>query len=345
MKKSMTQHIIPVDSRTTRDTHYYVTVNASWTSYRCTCTGFSIRGRCYHGDKVLLDKKGSKVTNTLPDEVPQTPLPMLAKPLTDKVKIIPGKYTAEIKYDGFRVMAHVSQGKVRLWSRTGKDALHRVSQQLLKELELFPDGYYDGELVVPGEGTYSSDVANKDNQDKLIYVIFDALRLLNKDMITWKQRDRRLQLEVIFAGMKNLKMVHLSKQWKLDSRSHLDGIVSELWEENIEGVIVKNGDAPYSPGKRTDAFMKLKELNDENVLITGFEASTGEINNRGTCAITVCTDVHGVTIKVKTQNDALCAAIAKDPKLWIGRTLNIEYQRKTPDGSYRHPRWHMVVEK
>lgn len=342
--KPMVQHIVQVASRTTNDTHY-VTVSQDWRSYRCTCTGFSIRGRCYHGDKVLQDKqKGSKVTQTVPDDTPQTPLPMLAKPLTDKVKIIPGKYTAEVKYDGFRVMAHVASGRVRLWSRTGKDALHRVSPQLLKEIQLFPDGYYDGELVVPGEGTYSSDVANKENQSKLVYVIFDALRLLNKDMAEWKQRDRRKQLEVIFTGMKNLKMVQLSTQWSLDSRQHLDAIVEELWSESIEGVIVKNGDAPYSPGKRTDAFMKLKELNDENVMITGFEASSGEINNRGACAVTICVDKHGVEVRVKTKNDQLCEEIAKNPSAWIRRTLNIEYQRKTPDGSYRHPRWHMIVE-
>jgi hypothetical protein len=79
----------------------------------------------------------------------------------------------------------------------------------------------------------------------------------------------------------------------------------------------------------------------------GFTQSRGKIIDRGPYAAVLLRDAAGNETTVKTLNDVeldrfeqewpSTAGVEHHPA--VGRKLRIEYQERTPDGSYRHPRW------
>ncbi len=64
----------------------------------------------------------------------------------------PENWVFEIKFDGYRMLARVQRGRVRLVTRNGNDWTRKLPQlvQSLQAMEL-PDGWYDGEIIMPGE--------------------------------------------------------------------------------------------------------------------------------------------------------------------------------------------------
>jgi len=59
----------------------------------------------------------------------------------------------------------------------------------------------------------------------------------------------------------------------------------------------------------------------------------------GPQATTLLRDEDGNVTTVKWKNMELLSRMNADPQSFIGRKVRIEYQERTPDGNYRHPRW------
>lgn len=347
-----------------------VVVSDDRSLYSCDCMGYKTRKRCTHGDDLLKQLSSGNARPAPKVDTAVKLMPMLAKELTAKIRITPNQYVAETKYDGIRMIVDVKRpGVVSTWSRLGNSCDHRLSTQLAVSLSQLPVGIYDGELILPGEGTYSSDVTSLVNKSKLHFIVFDALRLLEVDVTSHPQRKRREHLESIFNNA-SFPQVQLAEQWKVSSRAELDEVVGAIWEKGGEGVILKDLNAPYATGgsvcKRTNAFLKLKEKDDAVLKVMGFVPSVGDIMQRGPFAMAVLQDDKGNWTVVKTKNDEELRrlekemlTVHKDISTWtygqvkigarnvtyisnhprVGSALRIEFQRRTPDGSYRHPRW------
>ncbi len=94
------------------------------------------------------------------DEITPMPLGEVKSPFSD-----PG-WTAEIKFDGYRVLASVQSGKVRLKSRNGADAtsLHPELQSL---------GELQGNPILDGEVCVLDDLGRSDltasTQDQIVF--------------------------------------------------------------------------------------------------------------------------------------------------------------------------------
>lgn len=270
---------------------------------------------------------------------------MLAKPLPDNFQPQQGDFCAEEKFDGHRLMVRVSARVISSWSRTGKDSEHKLSPMLQQALKALPDGVYDGELITMAEeGSKSYDVANLDTFNSRRYVVFDCLENAQHESITsLQQKERRAYLLKVFEAGINAQYVVLANAWEVYSAAQLEELCNRIWDNFGEGLIVKNRRAPYRPGKRSDAYMKLKECGTAVLTITGFAPSEGEKVNRGPCGITLLRDDEGHDARVKTPDDATCARMEAgqngDTNVHVGRRLRIEYHQRTPDGSYRSPRW------
>lgn len=289
--------------------------------------------------------------------------PMLAT-ATDKLPA--GRWVAEEKYDGHRLVVKVTRDGDETtciaWSRLGNR--RTLPRHLVEQLAELGVGTYDGELVV--SGGISSDVADLSNSRDLRYVVFDYLNdETDLDMTCHAQGERRYRLERRFDATRSLDYVTLAPSrpvftWK-DVEEHADFV----WSNGGEGLILKDTGAIYRCGKRTKFFLKIKEVKSACLKIVGFAPSEGEIVNRGDHAITVLVGEDGKHTVVKTLNDALlaklnaaalkaatevhCWKVVRLPggtKIavqthhpWVGKKLWIEYQLRTADGSYRHPRW------
>jgi bifunctional non-homologous end joining protein LigD len=268
--------------------------------------------------------------------------PMLAStPPRERLRAF--EWAIEEKFDGHRLIVSVHEGKVLAWSRAGNE--RELAPHVKRVLEDFPSCTLDGEEVVIGGGR-SYDVKNQTLRHKTRFVVFDVLRLLKRDTTHESYDQRRKFLKELFK--KRLSpSVMLAESWSVAVfPNNLRYVARAVWKRDGEGVILKRRDAPYEIGKRSKHMIKIKKAQSAVLTIVGFKPSKGTKQNRGPYAIAILRDKerHETSVKVKDDdmlrrlNDATGGEhVTRHP--WIGRKLRIEFQERTPDGSYREPRW------
>lgn len=309
--------------------------------------------------------------------------PMYAAPMPKTpLDIRPGLWALEEKLDGHRLIVevkHIVTKHIIAWSRNGLQ--RSLPRHILDALVQLPVGIYDGELLVPGKRSYG--VTEIVNGPDLVYVVFDAIELLGVSTVLESYDRRRAYLTEIFnkvwSGHEAVNRrravcaeaevpVWLAPSANIQHLDDVDNACRMIWERDGEGVILKRRASRYSPGKRPKGdWIKVKQLRSAVLTIVGFQPSRGEIQNRGPYATVVLRDAEGYETTVKTLNDAECRRFEDMIRVQthtkdnddsnalefvlsqmhpaIGRRLVIEYQERTPDGSYRHPRWDRWAEE
>ena len=88
-------------------------------------------------------------------KLPQFISPQLATLVTEPPKT--GEWLYEVKHDGYRMLARLTKGDARLFTRSGKDWSGRLPHlvKALKSLKLH-DTWLDGEIVVQRDDGRSS---------------------------------------------------------------------------------------------------------------------------------------------------------------------------------------------
>lgn len=269
--------------------------------------------------------------------------PMLASPMPQDLQLTPGRYVAEEKYDGHRLIVRVGGGvqndlfmtgnTVRAWSR---DGLSRVlPRHITDSLGRLPVCVLDGELVVPGKRSYG--VTELANVNELVYVAFDVLETLGETTRDLAHKHRRMILESIFEhpSLADLPSVQLAWSKPVEKLEDIRDICAEVWSRDGEGLIIKDCNSLYVAGKRPkNVWIKIKQLHSAVLTITGYEYGL-----LGPYAKVTLQDDDGQKLTVKIRNNEIRSRCAANPGSYVGKRLRIEYQERTPDGSYRHPRW------
>lgn len=338
----MPRYLVPSDST---DTDYVVTVSHS--GYSCTCIGYKYNRHCKHGDRVLASPKQYTRTDNYLDILsrrkpgvlvirrkiekvigPEFLKPMLAMKIElDDLDWVTKTWAVEEKFDGHRLIVCVQDGMVIAWARSGKR--RTLPAHLMKALTKFPNGTYDGELCIPHGRSYN--VTETTRALERVYVVFDVLRLLGKHTTMLPYSARRECLVPIFKKLKP-KGVELAESTIVHSAKAARKVLNEIWERDGEGIILKHIGAQYEH-RRSASFIKEKKLRSAVLTCIGFKA--GKL---GPCARAVLEDKDGNQTKVKIRNLKWLAEVTRSPKKFIGKQMRIDYQERTPDGSYRHPR-------
>lgn len=239
------------------------------------------------------------------------------------------EWVMEEKFDGHRVTVIIKDGTVDAWSRpraNGKANRRTLPGHISSSLANLPNGTYDGELIVTGGRSY--DVVNGANAGREQYVVFDVVRLLDQSTIEHDYDTRRSLLVQIFTAIKPNGVI------MAESRAPSMAWLKEIWGRDGEGAILKRRAARYQPGKRSADFIKIKKLRTATLTVIGYTA--GKLGPYSTVELK---DDDGNEVSVKTLNNEELRRLAATPSAFIGRKLRIEYQERTPDGGYRHPRW------
>lgn len=273
--------------------------------------------------------------------------PMLASPIPEGWKPTPGQWAVEQKYDGHRLMVQITRlikgtPVVQAWSRNGLS--RELPNHLMETLALLPEGVYDGELMVPGKRSYG--VTELSNSPDLVYTVFDVINLCGRETAKEPYDTRRMYLTTIFShqALQGETAVVLAPSWPVETMAQIRTMCQTVWDHDGEGLIIKRRQSPYVLGKRSKDFLKMKDLRSAVLTVIGFVPGKGTIVDRGPYATVVLQDLAGIKTTVKTLNDVELArfeASGKGQRIHpaIGRKLRIEYQEKTSDGNYRHPRW------
>lgn len=243
-------------------------------------------------------------------------------------------WALEEKFDGVRITARVTAAAVEAWSRPhptnpGVGLSHALHPDLVARLALLPEGYYDGELVVPGG--MSSDVGRLDNAGAQRLMLFDVCELLGHPVVS-EPYDRRRQLLEELVPVLGAGVVQIAQ-----SVPPSDAVLQAVWSAGGEGVMLKRRASLYQSGRRSDDWVKVKQLREGVFRITGWE-----VGKMGPKAVMLIEHVeNGKTTKVASR-DTTWRERAERGEIAVGTLIEVEYQQETTK-SFRHPRAKRVV--
>jgi DNA ligase-1 len=180
----------------------------------------------------------------------------------------------EVKYDGARLQIHFKRAapaEIKFYSRRlGDDsaAMPDIAEALRKAWK-GRDAIMEGEAVAfdpdlkvkqPFQAVLTRlgrvhGVEEKAREIPLVLYLFDLVYHDGKDLMNQPQSERRRQLRKLFRPTDRVKMTDeiISDQIKDEEK-----FFKQALRAKHEGLMVKDPDAPYLPGKRTDYWMKIK---------------------------------------------------------------------------------------
>jgi bifunctional non-homologous end joining protein LigD len=214
------------------------------------------------------------------EQLPAHLAPMLAES-GDGARSDP-KWRYEPKLDGYRVIAFIDGGGVRLQSRRGLD-LTPCFPEIAAELAAHPAGQMilDGEIVALGpDGRPSfnalqnraqlksaAEITAAQRTSPVVLVCFDLLHFAGLNLRGAPYRDRHRYLSQCLLPGAHLQLVHTS-----DDAEQLYAASLEL---GFEGIVGKRLDSPYRPGRRSSDWLKLKTAESGEFLIGGYTRGNG----------------------------------------------------------------------
>lgn len=271
----------------------------------------------------------------------------------------------EIKFDGYRMLAFVENGDVRLMTRRGNDWTARfgATAESIRELG-FQSAILDGELVAVNEEGVSDfqklqNWLQRGQQDKLLYYVFDLPYLNGFDL----RKSPLMERKELLARM--ILAHRPANDGSIRYSDHIRGegpaVLSQACRKGLEGVISKRSDSPYE-SRRSRAWLKTKCQGRQEFVIGGFTRPRGTRTGFGALllgyyrdgALVYCGKVGtGFTQQSLTDLTRRMRGIAvrespfatpiptgdRRGATWIRPELvaEVEFTEWTGDGMLRHP--------
>ncbi|GAA4164005.1 ATP-dependent DNA ligase [Gryllotalpicola daejeonensis] len=278
----------------------------------------------------------------------------------------------EMKWDGVRVLAYVRGGETKLVSRNGIDITTTYPEFAdLADRLGGHDAVLDGEVIgvnkrgLPDFGllqqrmrlTKPGDVERVRKGVPVKFMLFDVLELDGEDVTGESYDERRRMLEDTVRSEGDILVP-----------PEFDGSVSEALDRarelRLEGIMVKDREAPYRVGKRSEAWIKVKLHRTQEVVIAGWRPGNGRrsgtvgslllgIPGKGGLAYVgrvgtgfndrTLSELSELAAKRERKTPALVdvpRADARDAH-WLKPDLvgEVEFAEWTRDGRLRQPSW------
>ena len=297
--------------------------------------------------------------------LPATLAPQLAT-LVSQAPAGPG-WLYEIKWDGYRIVARVEDGKAALVTRNGNDWTERMPQlaEAVAALGL-ASGWIDGEIVVLGpNGAPDFNALQKafdgSRTGSIRYCVFDLPFADGTDLRAEPLHVRRARLEAIVDAAPPAVRERIRFSQAFDAAP--GELLKSACRMRLEGVIGKRLDGPYV-SRRSPDWIKLKCTARQEFVVGGWTDPKGARNGIGSLLLgihdeagdlqfagAVGSGFDGATLAdVRRRVDALAVAkppFASKPKgvpgaHWVRPTLvaEVSFGEWTPDRKVRHAVFH-----
>jgi len=254
---------------------------------------------------------------------------MLASPIaygSEYKDLAAATWLVEDKYDGIRAQAHVTPARVSLFSRTLNDVAASYPE-VVEALRALPGSFaLDGEIVAVRDDRVlpfrflQARLQRKDVGPELMrdvpvrYVVFDALARDDDFLLDHPLADRRERLAELLAPASG---VVVAAPWTaLEAGAGADAIHERFEASRArgdEGLVFKRTDAPYTPGRRGKAWLKLKrELATLDCVVVAVERGHGRrINALSDYTFAVRDGDEGLAVIGKAYSGLTDAEIAE----------------------------------
>jgi bifunctional non-homologous end joining protein LigD len=187
----------------------------------------------------------------------------------------------EPKLDGYRVLAFVHRGEVKLRSRRGLD-LTPIFPAIAAELaRQSTDMILDGEVLAldaSGRPSFNAlqnraqlktprEIAAAERVTPVVFYCFDLLHFAGLDLRQAAYSDRRRYLAQCLLPSPHVQRVHASD----------DGVAlhAAALAQGFEGVMAKRRDSRYEAGRRSSAWLKIKPTRSAEFVIGGYTRGKG----------------------------------------------------------------------
>jgi bifunctional non-homologous end joining protein LigD len=200
----------------------------------------------------------------------------------------------ELKLDGYRMLSRIESGKVRIYSRNGKEWTSRFGA-IARALTRLPtqSAWLDGEVVVvqpDGRTSFQAlqnALSDEGSVASLHYFVFDLLYLNGHDLRAASLLERKRLLEAVLESAPAL----------LRMSGHIQGAGSAFFAQacalGTEGMISKRKDAPHRPG-RSRNWLKVKCALRQEMVIGGYTDPEGKRQGFGALLLGVYEEDGGL---------------------------------------------------
>ncbi|HEX6098380.1 MAG TPA: ATP-dependent DNA ligase [Thermoanaerobaculia bacterium] len=216
---------------------------------------------------------------------------MLAQPEEDPEKIVAelgADALADDKYDGIRAQIHTDGRQVRIYSRTLDDVTHRFPEIEEAARAMGRSAILDGEIVAFSDRILPFAIIQKRlgrrqvtakllAEAPVVFFAFDLLYLDGEVLFEVPLRERLAKLAVILSredgegppadardalesgGPSPSTRLRMTDASKARDAAHLDELFDAARARANEGLVVKDPDSIYTPGRRGKSWLKYKK--------------------------------------------------------------------------------------
>lgn len=206
-----------------------------------------------------------------------TPIPETMTPqLATLVESVPdGDWRYEIKFDGYRIMARIEHGEVKLLTRNGHDWTRKLPRQAeaLAGLGL-ESAWLDGEVIVANENGVPDfqllqNAFESGRNGEIVYYLFDLPYLNGVDLRSAPLEQRRAALAKALENAED-DVLRFSE----DFAEAPDALLNSACQMKLEGLIGKRAGSPYV-SRRSSDWVKLKCKLRHEFVVVGYSEPKG----------------------------------------------------------------------
>lgn len=303
-----------------------------------------------------------------PEKLLEAVLPPMLAQLASAPPAPARDWIYELKYDGFRALCALANGRVAMWSRNGLDLGHRFPH-LVEALAkiVVGDAILDGEIcVLDARGAPRFELLQKGHDQDAVFFGFDLLRLDGEDLRRRPIEERRDLLASLLSNVpSSLRLTEVLDERGTAGHEAYARALREAGERGFEGIVAKRRGSRYEAG-RSSCWKKVKVLGSQEVAICGFTRVTTGADAIGALLVAVYeNDGFVFAGKVGTgftnqQRGELFRALAPEatrkptvrgaPRSraysWVEPRLvaQVRFTEWTADGKLRHPSFQGIRE-
>jgi DNA ligase-1 len=211
-----------------------------------------------------------------------------------------GEVAVEWKFDGSRVQIHWGDGELKIYSRRLENvtkALPEIAEEIKKNVK---EGVIlDGEVIAVKDGRpmpfqhvlrrfrRKHGVSRMVEKIPLQFYAFDIL-YCDEEIVDKPLAERRRILESVISESERIK---IANQVRTRNKEDIEKIFNDAINAGHEGVMLKNPNSPYVPGKRGKHWLKLKYVMETlDLVVVGGEWGEGKRSHLISSYELACTD-------------------------------------------------------
>ncbi|MBX5199439.1 DNA ligase D [Rhizobium sp. NZLR10] len=184
----------------------------------------------------------------------------------------------EIKFDGYRIQMRTLEGEVTLKTRKGLDWTGKYPQ-IAEAASVLPDAIIDGEICAlddhgaPDFAALQAAISEGRAGD-LVYFAFDLLYEGGEDLRSLPLIERKARLRSFLSDAGSDPRLRFVEHFETDG----DAVLRSACKLSLEGIVSKQGDAPYQSG-RTESWAKSKCRAGHEVVIGAYAKTNGKFRS------------------------------------------------------------------